>query len=76
MPVFVDARIELYPASVWQDFAALQSTQDGWQQVLDRWRVQAIVVDPANSRLAKVLPGDPAWRLVYRDADGELFVRA
>jgi hypothetical protein len=76
MPVFVDARIELYPASVWTDFAAIQSTQDGWQRLLDRWDVEALVVDPANSQLAKVLPGDPAWRLVYRDADGELWARA
>jgi hypothetical protein len=76
MPVFVDARIELYPASVWQDFSTLHAAQDGWREVLDRWKVQAIVVDPRDWPLATLLPHDAGWRLVYRDADGELFVRS
>ena len=76
MPVFVDARIELYSQPVWQDYQTIRATQEGWRELLDRWRVQAIVVDARESALGTALQHDPAWSLVFRDATGALFVRA
>jgi hypothetical protein len=76
IPVFVDPRIELFPSSVWQDYTKLLVAQDGWREVLDRWQVDAVVVDTREWPLGGLLEKDPAWRLVYTDAEGQLFVRS
>ncbi len=77
VPVFVDSRIELFPASVWDDYLAVSAGEPGWQAVLDRWGVTIVVVDPADQpALAAALRADPAWRLVYEGRDGLLFSRA
>ena len=76
VPVFVDPRIELFPQSVWEDYTTLRISRDGWREVLDRWKVDAIVVDTRDWTLGDRLAADPAWRLAYRDHDGELFVRS
>jgi hypothetical protein len=75
MPVFVDPRIELFPLPVWEDYSKVRSAGQGWQQVLDRWGVDAVVVDTRDWDLAGVIASDPEWRLAYRDADGVLYVR-
>ncbi len=76
VPVFVDPRIELFPTAVWEDYTTLRISRDGWREVLDRWRVDAIVVDTRDWTLGERLKADPAWRLAYTDRDGELFVRS
>lgn len=76
MPVFVDPRIELFPASVWDDYTVLRNAGTGWAAVLDRWRADAIVIDTRDWPLAAQIAKDPGWRLAYRDGDGVLYVRA
>jgi hypothetical protein len=76
IPEFVDPRIELFPTGIWQDYTKLLVAQDGWREVLDRWRVDAVVVDTREWSLGGLLEKDPAWRLAYTDADGQLFVRS
>ncbi len=76
-PVFVDSRIEVFPSSVWRQYRDVSFGLEGWQEVLDRWDVTAVVVHPVQQ--ADLLPRireDPGWRLAYRDADGYLFLRA
>jgi hypothetical protein len=76
-PVFVDARIEIFPSSVWRDYDSVSGAIDGWQQILDRWGVAAVVAD--RRQQARVIPWirrDPAWRLVHEDAQGLVFVRS
>ena len=46
-----------------------------WQEVLDRWDVQAIVAS-SDWDLLPILEADPGWREIYRDDDGAVFVRA
>jgi hypothetical protein len=75
--VFIDSRIEIYSASVWRDYSAVSEGREGWQQILNRWRVSAVVVD--RTRQANLIPlirHDPGWRLDYQDRDGLIFVRA
>ena len=57
VPVFVDPRIELFPSSVWLDYTKLRVPQDGWREVLDRWHVDAIVVDTRDPQLAGLAGG-------------------
>jgi hypothetical protein len=64
---FIDSRFELFPASVWDDYAALSGPDAG--AVLDRWGADGVVV-PAGE------PAPPgAWERVYADGDGALYVR-
>lgn len=74
-PVFVDPRIELFPKDVWADYVAVIGARVGWQGILDRWRVDAIVLQAGDSTIAAMVEKDPAWRLVYRDGSGTVFVR-
>jgi hypothetical protein len=74
--VFVDSRIEVTPDSVWGDYAVVSFGQEGWQQVLDRWGIRVVVASPDQQRdLIPRIRRDPAWRVLYRDADGWVFVR-
>ncbi|MBI3649050.1 MAG: hypothetical protein HY240_09925 [Actinobacteria bacterium] len=76
MPVYVDSRIEIYPESVWNDYFAISGAQQGWQQILDRYHVDAAVLKESQSGpLIGWMRIDPAWKLVYQDKDGYLFVR-
>jgi hypothetical protein len=75
-PVFVDSRVEVFPAAVWADEAAISGGHDGWQATLDRWAVDAIVVDAASGEeVAQRLSIEPGWVEAAADADGWLFVR-
>jgi hypothetical protein len=74
-PVFVDSRIELYPAEVWQENGDLWAARGAWSSLLARYDVGAIVIDAENDTLAPRLRGQPGWTLVYEDDDGSLFVR-
>jgi hypothetical protein len=45
----------------------------GWEQVLDRWAVQAVLV-PASGALAQGLLLDGRWHAEYRDSKAILFL--
>jgi hypothetical protein len=75
-PVAVDSRIEVIPTSVWTAYSNISFGRQGWQQLLDRWKVSAIVAHRDQQReLIPLLRGDPGWRLVYEDRRGLVFVR-
>ena len=75
-PVFVDSRIELFPDGIWADYDAVMAGREGWQGILDRWRVDAVVLMPGDTALASLLSRDRGWRLAYRDGQGSVYVRA
>jgi hypothetical protein len=72
--VFVDSRIEIIPADVWKDYGQVGFAGADWRDVLDRWDVDAIVAD-ADWELLDDLLSDPAWHVLYTDADGYVFER-
>jgi hypothetical protein len=69
----IDSRIELFPASIWDDYETVVGGNDGWQAIVDRWGVTIFIVpaddDAFLSRLTRV-----GWRAVHRDADGVVLV--
>jgi hypothetical protein len=74
--VFTDPRIEIFPVPVWDDYTRLRSGASGWQEILDRWQVQAVAVDRQDlSSLLSVMRTSSAWKAVYQDREGVLFVR-
>ena len=74
--IFVDSRIELYPAAVWKDYYSVSQGQEGWQQILDRWDIGLVAA--SRSQQAALIPRisrDPGWERVYADGQGVVFVR-
>ncbi|TME81147.1 MAG: hypothetical protein E6I45_08865 [Chloroflexi bacterium] len=73
---FVDSRVEAIPAAVWADEAAISGGSRDWGEILDRWRVTAVVASNADqAALMPLIRADVRWREAYRDGDGAIFVR-
>ena len=74
--LFGDSRIELIPAGVWIDYLQVTAGDASWREILDRWRVDVLVVSATDQpAFAALVSGDSAWRTVYRDSDGLVAVR-
>ncbi len=75
-PIFVDSRIEIYPAAVWNDYLNASAAREGWQGILDGWGVDGVVLNLSQGgSLIAAMQGDAGWTLVYHDDDGYVFVR-
>jgi hypothetical protein len=75
-PIFVDSRVEVFPDRIWDEYFAVSTGRQGWQDILNRWDVKALVVNEGQqSELIPLVKRDPGWRLVYRDGDGLVFLR-
>jgi hypothetical protein len=75
-PVMIDPRIELFPSSVWRDYDVVSSAGEGWQQILNRWKVDVLALsEDQQSDLIAAIEGDPNWQRLYSDDDGVLLVR-
>jgi hypothetical protein len=76
LPVFVDPRIELFPQDVWDDYFAVEDGREGWDETLDRWDVDVLILHPAwASGLLEVIGRNDDWRLVKGSPDGAVYVR-
>jgi hypothetical protein len=74
---FADSRIELIPVSAWHDYVAVSEAQPSWEAILDRWQVDALVLSNGDQpTLVAAVEGSAGWRVVHRDADGVVAVRA
>ena len=65
--VFIDGRADLYGSDLLHDFADLYQFKGSWQQLLQRWQIQAVIVPP-NSALAIGLQSAPGWTVDYEDS--------
>jgi hypothetical protein len=75
--VFTDPRIEIFPIDVWTDYSQVRSAGRDWPQILARWKVGAVIVERKNPpALLAAISADPAWKEVFQDRDGVLFVPA
>jgi hypothetical protein len=72
LPVAIDSRIELFPASVWDAYEDVIAGVDGWQDQLAAWDVSWVVVAAPDGAFATRLTG-AGWRQVYTDEDGSVF---
>jgi len=76
-PVFVDPRIELYPLELWVDYLTVSTAQDGWEQILDRFDIQTLMLSPATQLdLVNAALHDGNWHERYADHAALIFVRA
>ncbi|MDH3707074.1 MAG: hypothetical protein OES57_13470, partial [Acidimicrobiia bacterium] len=63
VPIFLDDRMELHPAELIDDYLVLNAGADGWEAVLDRYDVDAVLW-PTDRPLAGELAGSDEWLIV------------
>jgi hypothetical protein len=72
--VFIDDRVDMYPAAVVDDSLALVHADDDWSAVLDRYRAGAVLWRRDKPLAAKLKASD-GWRIAYQDEDWFVFLR-
>ncbi len=77
IPVMVDSRVEVVPASAWVDYATIAMGGPTALATLDRTAATVVVVDAATQSALDIALRTlgSTWRLVYDDADGVVFTR-
>ncbi|WP_437202552.1 hypothetical protein [Planctomicrobium sp. SH664] len=76
MKLFVNSHAHLIPEEVWDDYLQIANGANGWMEKLDRYGVNAVVVD-AESRggLIRELEKQSGWEKKYKDYQGAVFYR-
>lgn len=70
--VFIDDRVDMYPAQVSKDYRRLLNGHESWAEILSRHQVDVVLWDK-ELPLAAILRGDDGWRETGID-DGDWVV--
>ena len=73
--VFVDARLETYTVEAWEDYLRIMDGAPAWEQLLEQYRPDYLLIDQDNVRLVEQVRASPRWRLLYEDDVGVVFQR-
>ncbi|MBU0610249.1 MAG: hypothetical protein KKI08_20360 [Armatimonadetes bacterium] len=74
--VFLDSRIELYPASLWDAHYLITCGHPGWQRLLDEYRVNTLLLSrDEQPGLVAAAGASAAWQQVYEDRHAVVLVR-
>ena len=74
---FVDQRFELIPPELWRDYFAICRGEPGWQGLLDRYAIGALLIDEEDAAgLLAALANDRQWRHVGKEFRYHLYIRA
>ncbi len=74
--VFVDPRIELYPAQVWLDYLEISSGGCHWQERLDQYGIQTLMLSPTEqTALIQAARESAEWQQVYQDSRAIILTR-
>jgi hypothetical protein len=73
--VFVDGRNDMYDQSILEDYDAVKDADPGWQQIVDRWDVDAILLSPTTT-LTRGPAEQAGWCEAYRDDVQVLYFRS
>jgi hypothetical protein len=77
VPMFVDARAELFTDEIWGDWFTITQARPGWREAIDRWNIDVVVANERyQGRLIGLLRSDAAWMLLHEDDEGAVFIRA
>jgi hypothetical protein len=72
--VFVDGRADLYGDSLLRQFKTAMQLRTGWRDVLDSWKVEAVLVPPSCA-LAQALLLDTNWHIAFSDSKAIILLR-
>ena len=76
VPVFVTSQAHLVPRAVWRDYMSVIGVSPGWQEILDRYEVDLVLVDKRRRRpLIGALTKEGGWKRVYEDGIAVIFTR-
>lgn len=76
--VFVTSHVHLVPPDVWQHFIIILTADDGWADLLARYRVNTAVLNPDDGNqtsLVAQLRESPDWRVDFEDERSVVFGR-
>jgi hypothetical protein len=73
--LFMDTRLDRYSDVVLKDYHSLICAEKGWRQLLDRYRIEWLLIIPENP-LYSAIQDDKGWDLVERDRFSAIFRRA
>lgn len=75
--VFVDSRINLYTPEQWRDYFAVLSAQDGFEDLLDKYRVEYVLADSfwMPQLIEALRKREQSWTLVFQSGQSFLFRR-
>ena len=72
----VDARMEIRPPQVWYDYFTIIEARPGWEEILDRDRVDYLVLElSAFPEMRAAVAASPIWHEVYRDHLAAVYAR-
>jgi hypothetical protein len=76
LEIFVDSHVHLVPADVWRDYGQVIDMRNGWESILDRRRVNTVVLDALrHPDLVEVLRRSPTWSTAFEDDRSVVFMR-
>jgi hypothetical protein len=77
-PVFMDGRIDIFPDEVWEQYSALTTGRADWEEILDRYRVDYLLLDARYHGGTGLLPQverSGRWESAFQAGDALVFVR-
>jgi hypothetical protein len=67
----VSTNVHMAPKRVWEGYMQVSKGRDFWDAILERWRVETLVVDTEEQeKLAELVRGSGVWKIVYEDEYG------
>lgn len=76
LKVFVNSHAQLVPREVWQHYLNVIDVSAEWEDVLDRYGVNTIVLDTQyREPLIRRLKDHAKWRVAFEDRQAAIFVR-
>lgn len=76
MQLFVNSHAHLVPRDVWLAYMQVIEQRSGWEETLDRYGINTIVVDVLNREsLVKKLKDDERWQFPPDERDGQVIFR-
>jgi hypothetical protein len=76
--IFMDGRIEIYSDRVWDQYTAITRGRGDWQQILDGYGVDCLLLDSAGGYHADLLPQveqAPEWERAFASGRMVVFLR-
>ncbi|MBI3407884.1 MAG: hypothetical protein HY040_05955 [Planctomycetes bacterium] len=76
--VFMDGRIEIFPDEVWREYSTITLGRDGWEEILDRYQVDALILDAdyhGRTGLLDAVTKSPQWQLAFQARSAQLYLR-
>jgi hypothetical protein len=74
--LLVDASMETHPADVWMDVMAISNATESWQERLDKYQVDLLLLNPSRqAELIKAVDRSSQWQRLFSDQYALVYVR-